>query len=129
MRMLVRVLRGWHLENAGDDKWLPVPVPEGSDQIAVHLADEFQRYLFGTYRFTFAVIRAAPKEFVSHRGHHAEGPLVTLRLTLREGAQVSNFGRGEKHGGRVRAGRDAGSAANACGSVNRSVCILFCNQN
>src|SRR5208337_3808026 len=125
MRMLVRVLRGWHLENAGDDKWLPVPVPEGSDQIAVHLADEFQRYLFGTYRFTFAVIRAAPKEFVSHRGHHAEGPLVALRLTLRERVQVSNFGRGEKHSGGIRTGGDAGSAPDACGGVKGSVCILF----
>ena len=92
MKMLVRVLRRWQLHNAGDDQWLPVPVPDRSNQIAVHLPDELQRYLFGTYRFTFAMIRAAAEEFVSHRDHHAEGPLVALRLTLRKRVQVSNFG-------------------------------------
>ena len=59
MKLLVRVLHRWQLHNAGNNQWLPVPVPERSNQIAVHLPDELQRYLFGTYRFTFAMVRAA----------------------------------------------------------------------
>src|SRR5262249_21483172 len=83
IELLVRVLRKWLLHNAGDDQWLPVPVPERSNQIAVHRTDELQRYLFGTYRLTFPMVRAAAEELVSHRHHHAEGPLIALRSTLR----------------------------------------------
>src|ERR1700741_2584768 len=92
-KLLRRVVRGWHLHNTGEDQWLPERVPKRSHQVAVHLPDKFHRYLFGTYGFTFAMIRAASEEFVPHRDHHAEGPLVALRLTLREGVQVSDFGR------------------------------------
>ena len=129
MRLLVRVLRSWQLHNAGNNQWLPMPMPDCSNQIPIHLPDELEGYLLGTYRFTFAMIRAAAKEFISHGDHHAQGPLVTLRLALRERIQMSYFGRGEKHGGCIRAGRDAGSAANACGCVNGSVCIFFLNQD
>ena len=128
MKLLVSVLRRWQLHNTGNDQWLPVLVPELSDQIAVHFPDKLKRYLFWTHRFAFSMIRAAAKEFVSHRDHHAEGPLAALRLALWERVQVSYFGRGEKHCGCIRAGRDAGSAPNACRCVHRSVCILFWNQ-
>ena len=91
MKPLVRVLRTWQLHDAWYDQRLSVPVPERSNQIAIHLPDEFQGYLFGTHRLTFAMIGTAPKQFVSHRDHHAKGPLIALRLALRERVQVSNL--------------------------------------
>ena len=72
-------------------------MPERSNEVAVQLADELYRDLFGTYRFAFAVIRATAKELVPHFSYHAECPLVALRLTLRERVQVSNFSRRKKH--------------------------------
>jgi hypothetical protein len=59
-------------------------MPERSNEVAVQLADELYRDLFGTYRFAFAVIRATAENLVSHCGDHADRPLVALRLTLRE---------------------------------------------
>ena len=58
MKMLVRVFNRWLLHNAGHHQWLPVPVPDGTNQVAIHLPDELQRYLFGTYCFTFPMIGA-----------------------------------------------------------------------
>jgi len=84
MKMLVSVLAGWQLHNTGNFKRLPAPVPERSNEVAVQLADELNRDLFGTYRFAFAVIRATAEKLVPHCGYHAERPLVALRLTLRE---------------------------------------------
>jgi len=97
MKLLVRVLRRRQLHKSGYNEWLSMPVPGRSHQIAVHLPDEFQRYPFGTYGFTFPMVRTAAKQFVSHLGHHAQCSLVALRLTLRKRVQVSYFGRGKKH--------------------------------
>src|SRR5579863_1134684 len=97
MQSLVRVLSRWQLHDAGNNQWLPVSVPDRSHQITVHLPDELQRYPFGAYRFAFSMIGAAPEEFILHRGHHAQGPLVALRLPLRQRIQVTDFGRREKH--------------------------------
>ena len=72
-------------------------MPERSNEIAVQLADELYRDLFGTYRFAFAVIRATAENLASHCGYHAERPLVALRLTLRERVQVSDFSRCKEH--------------------------------
>ena len=83
MKLLVRVFGRWQLHNAGNDQRFPVSVPESSNQIAVHISDELQRYPLGAYRFAFAMVRAASEEFISHRGHHAQRPLVALWLTLR----------------------------------------------
>src|SRR5258706_10480954 len=97
MKLFVSVLAGWQLHNAGNFKRLPVPVPERSNEVAVQLADELDRDLFGTYRFAFAVIRATAENLVSHCRYHAERPLVALRLTLRERVQVSDFSRCKEH--------------------------------
>src|ERR1700744_2672630 len=59
MKVLVRVLNRWQLHNAGDHQWLPVPAPDGTTHVAIHLPDELQRYLFGTYCFTLPMIGAA----------------------------------------------------------------------
>jgi hypothetical protein len=61
MKLLLRVLRRWQLHKTRHNKWLSTPVPGGSHQIAVHLPDEFQRYPFGTYGFTFSMVRTASK--------------------------------------------------------------------
>jgi hypothetical protein len=61
MKLLVRVLRRWQLHKTGHNEWLSMPVLGGSHQIAVHLPDEFQRYPFGTYGFTFTMVRTAAK--------------------------------------------------------------------
>src|ERR1700748_2944709 len=122
MKMLVRVLNRWQLHNSGDYQRLAVLVAKRPNQIAVHLPDELQWYLFGAYSFTFAVVRAAAKVLITHRNDHAQGPLVALRLDLGKRVKVSYFGRGKKHGGCVRASRDAGSAADACSRVKCSVC-------
>ena len=61
MKLLVRVVRRWQLHKTGYNKWLSMPVPSRSHQIAVHLPDEFQRYPFRTYRFTFPMVRTAAK--------------------------------------------------------------------
>ena len=103
-------------------------MPERSNEVAVQLADELNRDLFGTYRFAFAVIRATAETLVSHCGYHAERPLVALRLTLGERVQVSNFSRGKEHRGCVRASCHAGSAANARSRIERSVGIIFGNE-
>jgi len=71
MKLRVGVLRRWQLHNTGDDQWLSAPMPDGSNQIAVHLSDELHRYLFRAYCFTLAMIGAAAEQFVSHRDHHA----------------------------------------------------------
>ena len=92
VRLLVGVLGKRQLNHARNDQWLSVPAPDRSNQIAVHLPNELQRYLFGTHCFTLAVIRAASEEFISHRDRHAEGSLIALRLTLRKGVEVSDLG-------------------------------------
>jgi len=72
-------------------------MPERPNEVAVQLADELYRDLFGTYRFAFAMICATAEDLVSHGGYHAECPLVALRLTLRERVQVSDFSRCKEH--------------------------------
>jgi hypothetical protein len=49
--------------NAGNNQWLPVPVPERLNQIAVHLTDELDGYSLGAYSFAFAMVRATAKSF------------------------------------------------------------------
>ena len=61
--------------------------------------------------------------------HHAERALVALGLTLRQGVEVGNFGGGEKHRGRIRAGGNAGSATDARRRVKRRIGRFFWNQD
>jgi hypothetical protein len=56
---------------------------------------------------------------VDHREHAA----VALRLTLRHEPEVRDLGGDEEHGGRVLAGSDAGTAADALRGVHREVRI------
>ena len=101
--LLVGILVKWVLNHAGDHQWFPVPMPDCSHQIAVHLADELEGYFLRTHHCTLAVIRATAEAFVRHRGHHAESPLVALGLTLRKRIEVGEFGGGKKHSGCIRA--------------------------
>jgi hypothetical protein len=116
---------GWLLYNGGYNQWFPAATPCRSNQIAVHLSDELKGYLLGAHRFTLAMIRATAEVFVHHRHHHAESSLVALGLTLRKGVEVGNFGRSEKHGSCIRAGRDTCSTADACSRVKRSIRSFF----
>jgi hypothetical protein len=83
MKPLVSVLARRPLHNAGNSQRLSVRVPERPNEVAIQLADELDRNLFGTDGFAFAVIRATTEAFLSHCGYHAERPLIPLRLTLR----------------------------------------------
>ena len=84
MKTFVSALGAWQLHNARNLEWLPVPLPERSNEIAVQLADELYRDLLGAYCFAFAVIRPTTEELVSHCGYHAECPLIALGITLRK---------------------------------------------
>jgi len=90
---LVDILVEWVLHNAEDKQWFPVAAPCRSNQITVHLSDELERYLLGAHRFTLAMIRATAEEFVGHRDHHAESPLVTLgkRVEVSDFAEVKSM--------------------------------------
>src|SRR5258708_785565 len=123
------ILVVWLLHNAGDDQWFPVAMRQRAHQVAVHPSDELKGYLLWANRFTLAMIGATAEEFVGHCGHHADSALVALGLTLRQRVEVSKFGRGEKHRGRVGASGNAGSTADARGCVERSIGSLLCNQN
>ena len=124
VKVLVSVFFKGQLCGSGDDQWLPVPVPQRSNQIAVHLSDELQRYPLWTDCFAFAVVRATAEVLVSHCSDHAERSLVTLGLALRKRIEVSDLGRGEKHGGGVGTGGDTCAAADAVGSVQGRICGL-----
>ena len=83
MKLVVRVLGKGELHNARDCQWFSAPVPKRSNQVAIHLPDELQRYLFRAYGLAFRMICTAPKVLVSHGSYHGESSLVALRLTLR----------------------------------------------
>ena len=89
--MIVGILVKWLLHYAGDNQWLPMPMPGGFNQVTVHPSDELEGDLFGAHRFTLAMIGTAAEAFVGHGDHHAESSLIALRLTLRQRIQVGNF--------------------------------------
>ena len=63
----------------------------------------------------------ARAEVALHRLDHVDDPLVALRLTLRQQAEVRDLGRGEQLRGTVRAGGHARAATDARGRVHRRV--------
>jgi hypothetical protein len=89
---------GWLSDNAGDIQRFPAAAKYRLKQIAVHLANELKRYLLWTHRFTLTMIRTATEVFIHHGDNHAESPLIALRLTLRKGVKVPDFGGSEEHG-------------------------------
>ncbi len=117
------------LPYAGDFQRFPVAVRERPHQIAVHPSDELDGNLLWTNRATLAMIRATAEIFVGHGGYHAERALVALGLTLWQRVEMSNFGGGEKHRGRIRTGGNAGTTADARSRVKRGICRLLCDQN
>ena len=119
--MLVGILMKWVLYHAGGHQGFSVSMPERSYQIAVHPADEFERYLLRTHYRALAMIRAAAEALVRHRGDHAESPLIALGLTLRQRIQMSNLRGREKHRRCIRAGGDAGATADARRGVKRRI--------
>jgi hypothetical protein len=123
------MLVGWLLNNAGDMQGFPVAVPCRTNQVAVHRSDELERYFLGTRRFTLAMIRTTAEVFVCHGDHHAESPLIALRLTLRKRVEVGNFGGREKHGSSIRTGGDTSSAADAGSSIKRRIRGFFLDQD
>src|SRR4030095_5519783 len=127
--MLLAIFVEWLLHNAGDDQWFPVAVRQWAHQIAGHPSDDLEGYLFGAHRRALAMIGATAEVSVGHGGHHPERALIALGLTLRQSGEVSKFGRGAKHGGRVGASGNAGSTADARSRVERSIGSLLCNQN
>ena len=89
---------GWLLHDAGNVQWFPAATKYRLKQIAVHLADELKRYLLWTHGFTLTMIRTATEVFIHHGDNHAKSPLIALRLSLRKGVKVPDFGRSEEHG-------------------------------
>src|SRR5260370_41998724 len=118
---LARVLVRWMLHDTGDNQWFTMAMPCGANQVAVHPSDELKRYFLGAHRFTLAMIRAAAEEFGFHRGYHADGSLVALRLTLRKRVEVREFRGGEEHGSCVRTSSDASATADASGRIEGSI--------
>src|SRR5258706_13400427 len=119
--MLMGILMKWLLHHAGDHQGFSVSMPERWYQIAVHPADEFERYLLRTHYRALAMIRATAEALVRHRGHHAESPLVALRLTLRQRIQMSNLRGREKHRAGIGAGGDTRATADARRGVKRRI--------
>src|SRR5262249_16631274 len=119
----------WFLDNAGDHQGLAVAVPDRAQQIAVHLPDELEGDLLGAYGFTFAMIRATAEAFVRHGDHHAERPLIALKLTLQQRIEINQFRRGEQHDGSIRTGGDARSTADARRRVKRRIRRLLGDQD
>ena len=80
------------LHDSGDNQRLAAATQCRANQVTVHLSDELERYFLWANRFTLAMIRAAAKEFGIHRGHHPDGSLIALGLTLGERIEVGEFG-------------------------------------
>src|SRR5271155_4953901 len=93
----------------------------GAQIVAVHHRDHFQLDLFGAYARALADIRAAAEGLGVHLRNHAQGTAVAFRLALGQDAEVGNLGSGKERGGGIRAGGNAGSAADAGGRVHGAV--------
>jgi hypothetical protein len=78
--------------DGGDDQRFAAAARHCVNQVIVHPADELERYFLWAHRFTLAMVRATAEQLGSHRGHHTDGSLVALRLTLRERVEMSEFG-------------------------------------
>ena len=64
----------------------------GTEQIAIHLPDELQRNILRADCLAFAVVGARAKHLLFHGDHHAESPLIPLRLALRKGVEMGQLG-------------------------------------
>ena len=64
----------------------------GAEQVAIHLADELKRNVLGADCLAFTVVSASAKHLLFHGDDHAESPLIPLRLTLRKGVEMGEFG-------------------------------------
>ncbi len=121
VRWMWHLIVRWMLHDTRDNQRLTVAIERRANQVTVHPSDELKRYFLGANRFTFAMIRAAAKVFGLHRGHHANGSLIALRLTLGERVEVGEFGGGEEHCGCVWTSSDASAATNTGSRIEGSV--------
>ena len=93
--------------------------------VPVELGDEADADLLRAGRFAFVVVRAMAEAFGVMLPDHGEDAPVAFGLALRKIAEVADFGGDEQHGRGVRAGGDAGAAADAGGGVHRQLgCVL-----
>ena len=87
--------------------------------LAVQLADHLDRDLLRAGGLALAVVGAAAEPLGVHLADHAPRPVEALGLALRQQVEVRDLGAGEQHRGAVRAGGDAGAAADADRGVHR----------
>src|SRR5829696_7625249 len=92
---------------------------EGADQVAVEPRNGLEWYALRADRSALADIGTAAEALGIVLGDHAEHPGVSLRLALRQQAEVSHLCSGVQHRRTIGTGRDAGSAGNTGCSVER----------
>ena len=100
-----------------------------AEVFAVHLGDVIHSDTFRAGGLAFVKIRAVAESFLVHLGNHGENTLLRFDLALRQVGEMADLRRNKEHRGRVLAGGDTGTTADAGGRVEGAVGISLGNRD
>lgn len=89
--------------------------------VAVEAGDVLAFYLLGAFGLAGVGVGAAAEAEFVHLDDHLAGAVHGLGVALRQQVEVAHLGADEEHGAGILAGRHAGAAADAGGSIHSLV--------